>query len=101
MTGSSDWGHPLGSGPRKKTIAFLVLALVSGPLLAQSKRLIPAGTAKLTGEDPHPCLQAGRVAPLDPPYRAPSEGEKAAPGTRELIPFCSWPITTFCDRTGL
>ncbi len=37
----------------KKTAVFLVLALVSGPLLAQSKRLIPGGSAKLTGEGPH------------------------------------------------
>ena len=44
----------------KKTIVFLVLALVFGPLLAQSKRLIPAGTAKLTGEDPH----------VPPPFKA-------------------------------
>ncbi len=44
----------------KKTIVFLVLTLACGPLLAQSKRLIPAGTAKLTGEDPH----------LPPPFRA-------------------------------
>ena len=53
----------------KKTIVFLVLALVSGPLLAQSKRLIPAGTAKLTGEDPHvpPPLQAvARFLDLSP-----------------------------------
>ena len=37
----------------KRAIVFLVLAIACGPVLAQSKRLIPGGPAKLTGEDPH------------------------------------------------
>ena len=44
----------------KRAIVLLVLVIVSGSLLANSKRLIPGGSAKPTGEDPH----------LPPPFHA-------------------------------
>ena len=59
----------------KKTTVFLVLALVSGPLLAQSKRLIPGGSAKLTGEDPH----------LPAPFRAVARFLDLSPGQLQAL----------------
>ena len=44
----------------KRAIVLLVLVIVSGSLLANSKRLISGGSAKPTGEDPH----------LPPPFHA-------------------------------
>jgi hypothetical protein len=36
----------------KKAMVFLVLVIASGSLLVSSTRVIPGGSAKLTGEDP-------------------------------------------------
>jgi hypothetical protein len=44
----------------KRAIVVLVLVIASGSLLPSSKRVIPGGSVKLTGEDPH----------LPPPFRA-------------------------------
>lgn len=59
----------------KRAIVFLVLAIASGPLLAQSKRLIPGGPAKLTGEDPH----------FPPPFHAVAQFPDLSPGQLQAL----------------